>query len=327
MHRSFLFRLLGLLTVALSFASAQAQDNPAKNFPDKPIRVIVAFAAGGANDLVARVLGQKLTESLGQAVVVENKPGASGAIAAMYAAKAKPDGYTLFFASSGTLIITPAMSTKLAYSSSDYVPISMVATFPLFIVVNPSQPFQSIKDLVEYLKANPKKANFAGAGGSHQIAFELFKSQTGTAVEYIPYKGTNQSVAAVMAGDVLMSMADAAGVAGQLKGGQVRGLAVTSRERAVTFPSIPTVAEAGYPGLQMGSWMGLLAPADTPMPIVRKLQAEVNRIVKTADFKQRMNALELTPEGSTSEEFGQFMTSELVRIRAVVKAANIQPTD
>jgi len=159
------------------------------------------------------------------------------------------------------------------------------------------------------------------------MAFELFKSQTGTTGEYVPYKGTNRSVAAVMAGDVLMTIADAGGVASQLKGGQVRGLAVTSRERAVTFPSIPTVAEAGYPGLQMGSWMGLLAPAGTPMPIVRKLQAEVNRIVKTADFKQRMNALEVTPEGSTSEEFGSFMTSELARWLAVAKAANIQPTD
>lgn len=327
MHRSFLFRLLGLLTVALSFASAQAQDNPAKDFPDKPIHLIVCYAAGGSNDLVARVLGQKLTESLGQAVVVENKAGAAGAIGAAYAAQAKPDGYTLLFAPSAMFTANSVFFKKLPYSSSDFVPISMVVTFPYFIVVAPSQPFQSVKDLAEYLKANPKKANFSGAAGLNQMAFELFKSQTGTTGEYVPYKGTNRSVAAVMAGDVLMTIADAGGVASQLKGGQVRGLAVTSRERAVTFPSIPTVAEAGYPGLQMGSWMGLLAPAGTPMPIVRKLQAEVNRIVKTADFKQRMNALEVTPEGSTSEEFGSFMTSELARWLAVAKAANIQPTD
>ena len=326
MHRSF-FRLLGLLAVFFCIAPAQAQDNAARNFPDKPIHVIVGYAAGGANDLVARVLGQKLTESLGQSVVVENRLGASGAIAAAYAAKASPDGYTLLFAPSSMFTTNPVMFKKLPYAAADFVPISMVATFPLFVVVGPSQPFQSVKDLVEYLKANPSKANFAGAAGIHQLAFELFKSQTGTGGEYIPYKGTNQSVAAVMAGDVLMSMADAAGVAGQLKGGQVRGLAVTSRERTVTFPNIPTVVEAGYPGLQMGSWMGLLAPAGTPMPIVRKLQAEVNRIVKTADFKQRMNALELAPEGSTSEEFSQIMSTELARWRAVAKAANIQPTD
>lgn len=326
MYRSF-FRLLGLLAALCSIAPAQAQDTAARNFPDKPIHVIVGYAAGGANDLVARVLGQKLTESLGQSVVVENKLGASGAIAAAYAAKANPDGYTLLFAPSSMFTTNPVMFKKLPYSASDFVPISMVATFPLFVVVGQSQPFQSVKDLVEYLKANPSKANFAGAAGIHQLAFELFKSQTGTTGEYIPYKGTNQSVAAVMAGDVLMSMADAAGVAGQLKGGQVRGLAVTARERTVTFPNIPTVVEAGYPGLQMGSWMGLLAPAGTPMPIVRKLQAEVNRIVKTADFKQRMNALELAPEGSTSEEFAQIMSTELARWRAVAKAANIQAVD
>jgi tripartite-type tricarboxylate transporter receptor subunit TctC len=328
MNHPFLFRLLCLATALVSFASAQAQDNPAaKNFPDKSIHVIVGYAAGGANDLVARVLSQKLGEALGQAVVVENKVGASGSIAAAYTAKANPDGYTLLFAPSSMFTTNPVMFKKLPYALSDFAPISMVATFPLFVVVGSSQPFQSTKDLVEYLKINPKKANFAGAAGIHQLAFELFKSQTGTTGEYIAYKGTNQSVAAVMTGDVLMSMADAAGVAGQLKSGQVRGLAVTSRERLTSYPNIPTVAEAGYPGLEMGSWMGLLAPAATPAPIVKKLQQEVNRIVKTAAFKERMNSLELKPETSTPEEFALMINSELARWRAVAKASNIEATD
>lgn len=327
MKRSFLFRLLCLATAAVSFAaSAQAQD-AAKSFPDKPIRVIVGYAPGGANDLVARVLGQKLAENLGQPVVVENKVGASGSIAAAFAAKANPDGYTLLFAPSSMFTTNPVMFKKLPYALSDFTPVSMVATFPLFVVVGPAQPFQSTKDLVDYLKANPKKANFAGAAGIHQLAFELFKSQTGTTGEYIAYKGTNQSVAAVMSGDVLMSMADAAGVAGQLKGGQVRGLAVTSRERLPSYPAIPTVAEAGFPGLEMGSWMGLLAPAGTPMPIVRKLQQEVHRVVATPFFKERMAALELKPEISTSEEFGLMINSELARWRALAKASNIEAAD
>lgn len=327
MNRSFLSRLLCLATAAVSFAaSAQAQD-AAKGFPDKPIRVIVGYAPGGANDLVARVLGQKLAENLGQPVVVENKVGASGSIAAAFAAKANPDGYTLLFAPSSMFTTNPVMFKKLPYALGDFTPVSMVATFPLFVVVGPAQPFQSTKDLVDYVKANPKKANFAGAAGIHQLAFELFKSQTGTTGEYIAYKGTNQSVAAVMSGDVLMSMADAAGVAGQLKGGQVRGLAVTSRERLPSYPAIPTVAEAGFPGLEMGSWMGLLAPAGTPMPIVRKLQQEVHRVVATPFFKEKMAALELKPETSTSEEFGLMINSELARWRALAKASNIEPAD
>src|SRR6185369_5673531 len=327
MNHPILFRIAAFLAAALSLGLAQAQENPAKNFPDKPIHVIVGYAPGGANDIVARIMGQQLSEAVGQAVVIENKVGAAGSIAASYAARANPDGYTLLFAPSSIFATNPVMFKKLPYASSDFVPISMVATFPLILVVGANQPFQSAKDLVEYLKLNPKKANFSGAAGVHQLAFGLFKNQTGTTGEYIAYKGANLSVAAVMTGEVLMSMADAAGVSPQLKGGQVRGLAVTSRERLPSFPAIPTVAEAGFPGLEMGSWMGLLAPAGTPLPIVRKLQQEVNRIVKTAIFKERMNALEVTPEASTSEEFGSLITSDLARWRAVAKASNIEATD
>ena len=328
MNHPILVRIAAFVTsAALSSGLAQAQENSAKSFPDKPIHVIVGYAPGGANDIVARIMGQQLSEAVGQPVVIENKLGASGSIAAAYAARANPDGYTLLFAPSSMFATNPVMFKKLPYASSDFVPISLVATFPLVLVVGANQPFQSAKDLVDYLKINPQKSNFAGAAGVHQLAFGLFKNQTGTTGEYIAYKGTNLSVAAVMTGEVVMSMADAAGVSGPLKGGQVRGLAVTSRERLPSFPNIPTVAEAGFPGLEMGSWMGLLAPAGTPLPIVRKLQQEVNRIVKTASFKERMNSLEVTPEASTSEEFGSLINSELTRWRAVAKASNIEATD
>src|SRR6185369_11310403 len=289
MKHPILFRIAAFVTAALSLGMAQAQDSAAKNFPDKPIRVIVGFAPGGANDVVARIMGQQLAESMGQPVIIENKVGASGSIAASYAAKANPDGYTLLFAPSSMFATNPVMSRKLPYASSDFVPISMVVTYPFILVVGANQPFQSAKDLVDYLKMNPQKSNFAGAAGVHQLAFGLFKNQTGTTGEYIAYKGINLSVSAVMTGEVVMSIADPAGISGPLKGGQVRGLAVTSRERLPGYPNIPTVAEAGFPGLEMGSWMGLLAPAGTPAPIVRKLQQEVNRIVKTASFKERMN--------------------------------------
>ena len=327
MNHPILFRFAVFVTAILSFGLASAQDNVAKNYPDKPIRLVVGYAPGGANDIVARALGQQLSESLGQPVVIDNKVGAAGAIAASYAARSSPDGYTLLFAPSSIFATNPVMFKKLPYSSSEFVPVSMVATFPFFLVVGSSQPFQSVKDLVNYLKLNPQKSNFAGAAGVHQLAFGLFKNQTGTTGEYIAYKGTNLSVAAVMTGEVVMSMADAAGVSGPLKNGQVRSLAVTSRERLANYPNVPTVAEAGFPGLEMGSWMGLLAPTGTPMPIVRKLQQEVNRIVNTAVFKDKMRSLEVKAEASTSEEFGTLMNTDLERWRAVAKASNIEPTE
>ena len=228
MNRTALFRIAGLLTAAVLCISALAQEDPAKSYPDKPIHLIVGFAAGGGNDLVARVISQRMAEGLGQPVIVENRAGASGSISAEYVAKASRDGYTLLFAPSSMFTTNPVVFRKLAYSLSDFVPISTAVSYPLVMVVGASQPIQSVKELVAYLKANPQRANFSGASGLFQLAFELFKSRTGTSGEYITYKGTNQSVQAVMAGEVLMTMADAGPVAGALKGRKVRGLAVTS---------------------------------------------------------------------------------------------------
>jgi tripartite-type tricarboxylate transporter receptor subunit TctC len=327
MNHSALFRIVGLLTAAVLFTSAQAQKDPARSYPDKPIHVIVGYAAGGGNDLVARVIGQQIADGLGQPVIVENKTGAGGAISAEYVAKATSDGYTLLFAPSSMFTTNPVMFRKLAYSLSDFVPISTAVSYPLVMVVSASQPILSVKQLVEHLKANPQRANFSGASGLFQLAFELFKSRTGTRGEYIAYKGTNQSVNAVMADEVVMTMADTGPVSGALKGGRVRGLAVTSRERLASYPDIPTVAEAGYPELEMVSWMGLLAPAGTPMPIVKRLQEDVNRIVKMPDFRERMSVLEVNPEGNTSGQFAAMITSDLARWRAVAETSNIEPAD
>lgn len=327
MNKSALHRIAGLLTAAVLLTSAQAQDDLAKNYPDKPIRVIVGYAAGGANDLVARVVSQKLSEGLGRPVIVENKTGAAGSIAAKYVAEANGDGYTLLFAPSSMFTTNPVMFKKVGYSLSDFMPISTAVTYPFVLVVSASQPIQSVKQLVEHIKANPQNANFSGSAGVFQLAYELFKSQTGTSGEYITYKGTNQAVTAVIAGEVLMTMADGGPLSGALKGGKVRGLAVTSRERLASYPEIPTVAEAGFPKLEMGSWMGLLAPAGTPMPIVRKLQEEMKRIVHTTVFKERMNAIEVKPEVNTSEQFAAMITSDLTRWRAVAKASNIEPAN
>lgn len=327
MNHSALLRIAVMVTATVLFSSARAQGDSAKNYPDKPIHVIVGYAAGGANDLVARIISKRLSERLGQPVVVENKTGASGTIAARYVANADRDGYTLLFAPSSMFTTNPVMFREVGYALSDFKPISTAVTYPFFLVVSASQPIDSVKQLVAYIKANPKKANFSGAAGVFQLSYELFKSQTGTSGEYIMYRGTNQSVTAVMSGEVLMTIADGGPVSAALKSGKVRALAVTSRERLADYPDIPTMAEAGYPGLEIGSWMGLLAPAGTPTPIVTKLQEEVNQIVETPDFKARMNAIEVKPDADTSEQFAGMITSDLSRWRAVAKASNIQPAN
>ena len=325
MKRPTLLQLLSLVTAALLSTLTLAQDDPAKSYPDRVIRLMVGYAAGGANDLVSRVFAPKLAEGLGQPVIVENKTGAAGMIAVEYVTKAKPDGYTLLFAASSMFTSNPVMFKRVPYSLSDVIPISTVVTFPFFVMVSSALPIQSIKDLVERLNANTRGANASGAAGIHQLGFELFKNQTGSHGEYIPYKSTTQSINAVMAGDVLMTIADAGAASGALRGGRVRALAVTSAKRLESYPDIPTVAELGVAKLEMGSWMGLIAPAGTPMPIVRKLQAEVNRIVEMPDFKERMSVLQVDPEGNTSEAFTAMISSDLERWRAVAKAANIKP--
>lgn len=318
---------LSLVTATMLSTSVSAQDDPAKNYPDKMIRLIVGYAAGGANDLVARVFGPKLAEGLGQPVIVENRTGAAGMISVEYVAKARPDGHTLLFAASSMFTSNPVMFKRVPYALADFTPISTVVAFPFFIMVSSSQPIQSVKELVEHLKAKPGGANASGAAGIHQLGFELFKNQTGTRGEYIPYKSTTQSINAVMAGDVLMTVADAGAASGGLRSGKVRAVAVTSPTRLASYPDIPTVAELGYPDLEMGSWMGLVAPAGTPQPIIKKLQEEINRIVKMPDFRERMSVLQVNPEGNTSDQFTAMISSDLVRWRAVAKAANILPTD
>lgn len=327
MNRSSLFRIVGPLAAVVLFSSAQAQENPTKYYPNKPIRVIVPYAAGGGYDLVARFIGPKLADTLGQPVIVENKPGAGGNIAAEYVAKAGPDGYMLLYAPASIFTVNPIFYQKIGYSLSDFVPISTTVKSPFVAVVKTSQPFRSITELVAYLKANPQSANISGTAGIFQLAYELFKSRTGIQGEYIAYKGANQAISAVISGEVFWTLMDTGPLSGALKGGLVRGLAVTSKQRLESYPDIPTVAEAGFPELEMHGGGGYLAPVGTPNPIVRKLQEEVNRIVRSVEFVDRMKALDVKAEGSTSEQFADWIISDLARWRAVAKAHNVRPTN
>ncbi len=313
--------VLGMMVGASAYAQVES-------YPSKPIHVIVGFAAGGGTDVLARLVGQKMSETFDQPVVVENKVGASGIISAEYVAKQSPDGYTLLACPSTVFTVNPIMYAKLPYSPvHDFAPVSKSVSFPFVLIVGPSQPVHSVKELIEYIKANPSKANYGGPSGLFQLALELFKQRTGTRLEYIPYKGSNETASAVMSGDVLMAFLDTGPVSGPLKGGKLRALAVTSRERTALFPDTPTLSEAGVQGMDIEGWMGFFAPAGTPAPVIKKLQDEANRIVKLPDVKERLFALQLTPAGVGAEEFGRSIVSDLERWRALAKSANIKRAD
>ncbi len=317
--------IAGIFAAALLASSAWAQDDPAKNFPAKPIRIIVGYAAGGGNDIVMRIVAPKMAEGLGQPVIVENKPGAQSIVAAEYVAKATPDGYTLLMGASGPIAMNPATYSRLPYSPlRDFAPISMIGSFPLILVVNPALPIRSVKELVDYAKANPDKANYGASAAPFQLASELLNLRTGARFAYIPYKGSNESTNAVMSGQVTMTIADPPPVTGPLAGGRVRGLAITSAARHPAWPDLPTLAEAGVPDIEIVLWSGLLAPAGTPAAIVKKLQNEVARVVRLAEIRERLAGLAIDPVGNSSEEFARIIAADIVKWTAVAKAANIK---
>ena len=297
-----------------------------KAFPSRAVHVVVGNVAGSGNDLIARLYCQKLSDSLGQPFVVENKPSSGSLIAAEYVAKAPADGYTLLMATSGLMVNSPVMYAKLSFSPvRDFAAISMASSFPVVLISNAALPVASVQDLIRYVRANPQKANYGAAGSALQLAGALFKTRTGTAMEHIPYKGGSQVVSAVAAGDVIMALVDAGSVIGPLKSGKIRALAVTSPKRSALLPSVPTMAEAGVRDLEIELWNGLFAPKDTPPAVIRKLQDETIRIAKLPEMHERLLALAAEPVGSTSEELARTVSSELARWMAVAKSANIKP--
>lgn len=316
------------LWLVLAAAAACSIPAQAQTYPDKPVHVAVGFAAGGGTDVLARLVCQKVSDAVGQPFLVENRLGNAGMISAEYVARAKPDGYTLLFAPSAIFTTNPVIYAKVPYSpTKDFIPISQAVTYPFFILVSASQPINSMKELVDFARAHPEKANYSGSAGIFQLALELLKSRTGTNIQYIPYKGTNEAINAVMAGDVLMTMADSGPASGPMKGGRVRALAVTAPGRLPSYPDVPTMEEAGLRDMVVQSWAGLFAPAGTPAPIVKKLQDEVARLVKLPEVRERMAALQVEPEGNTSEEFARLIASDLARWREVARAGGIKPVD
>jgi tripartite-type tricarboxylate transporter receptor subunit TctC len=318
---------VGLCLALIVFAVAEilpalAQDDPAK-YPERAIHIIVGFAAGGGNDIIARIYGQKLSESLGQPVIIENKPGAGAILGTEYVAKAPADGYTLLMSASG-LSINPAVYAKLPYDAiKDFVAVSELGSYPLFMIVNAASPVKSVAELVAYAKANPDKTNYASSSASFQLVTELFKQKTGAPMQVIPYKSANESVLAVVSGQVTTTIADSGPVSGQIRSGTVRALAVTSVKRSEDFPEVPTLKEVGV-DVDAVLWSGIFAPRNTPPSIVKKLEGELMRITGLPDVMARLKQLGIEPIGSSSAAFARILAADIARWDEVAKAGHIR---
>jgi tripartite-type tricarboxylate transporter receptor subunit TctC len=314
--------VLTCICLALAACPALAADDAAK-YPTRPIHIIVGFAAGGGNDIIARVFGQKLSEDLGQPVIVENKPGGGAIVAADYVAKAPPDGYTILVGATG-MAINQALYAKLPYDSvRDFVAVSELCSFPLIMVVNASSPIKSAAELVAFAKANGDKTNYSSSSASFQLVTELFKQKTGAPMQAIPYKSANESVLAVISGQVTMTIADAGSVYSQIKSGTVRALVVAAPKRLDDLPDVPTMKEAGA-DVDAILWSGIFAPNATPPEIIRKLEGEFMKIAKEPDVIARLKPLGVETVGSSTAEFAKILATDIDRWTEVAKAANIK---
>ena len=309
------------VAVALSWSSAST----AQDYPTRPIRLIVPQSAGGSTDLIARLLAQKMGDTLGQTMVVDNRPGAGSINGTDMAAKAPPDGHTLLVVAA-SFTITPALHKKLPFDPvRDFIPISQVATLPHIVIVHPSVPVKSIKDLIDLAKGKPGELNVAASGiaTSTHLAAELFMHLTGTKMVVVPYKGGSPSMTAMLAGQCQVNFAAISTAIPHVRSGKVRALAVSGAKRSVAAPEYPTIAEAGVSGYEHSSWVGLLAPAGTPRPILARLNAEAVKAARADDTRPYLLKFGMEPVGSTPAEYAALIKREIAKWQKVVKAAGI----
>jgi tripartite-type tricarboxylate transporter receptor subunit TctC len=325
LHKALAIGLIALGSVAGLSRSARAQADPATSYPNKTIKIVVGFAAGGGNDIIARIVGQKLQDELGQTVIIENKVGAGGSLAALSVMTAPPDGYTLLVGASGAMSIIPAISVRPPYATlRDFAPISELASFPLILSVHPSHPAKNVQELVAWAKANPDKSNYATSSSAFTLATELFKLRTGALATGIPYKSSNEMLVSVIAQQSVFTITDPPPTTPQVKSGQVRALAVTSNKRLEDLPDVPTMAEAGVSSMEVGLWSGIFAPAATPPGIISKLETELRKIMQMADVKERFKAMATPTVGSTAAEFTHTIDTETKMWTEVGRLANVK---
>ena len=318
---------LALAICMLAAPSAMFAQNAAQGYPNRLVRIVVPFPPGGGTDIGTRIIAQKLNEAWGQSVVVENKPGAAGIVGTEYTARAAPDGYTLMMGNIGTHAINVSLYKTLPYDPvKDFAPITLAAGLPLFLLVHPSVPAMSVKELIALAKSKPGQLNYSssGSGGSMHVAAELFKNMTATDMVHIPYKGGAPAVADLLSGQVALSFATVLETSQHVKSGRVRALAVTSAKRSVAFPDLLTVAEAGVPGYESISWLGLFAPAGTPKEIINKISAEVVRILNTPEVKERLLQQGAEPIGTTPAAFAALLQVDIAKYARIIRESGYQ---
>jgi tripartite-type tricarboxylate transporter receptor subunit TctC len=320
--------LVGLLALALGGSRAQAQ---ARDYPTRPVTIVVPFAAGGGTDILGRLVAQRLEQRLGRSFIIENRPGAGSTTGAGFVARANPDGYTLLMAPSPTMAVAITIYKNLPYDPvADFVPLALIAQTPFALVVNPSLPVHSVEELIKLAKEKPGQLSFgsAGPGTPHHLYAELFKSMTGIEMSHVPYRGSLPLLNDVVAGHIPLTFIDLGPSVGMLQAGKVRPLGISTKIRLAQFPDIPPIAEAGVPGFDAASWQMIVAPAKTPRPIIDKLHGELLSMVALSEFKSQIISGGMLPMDNPSVEGLQdFVKAEIVRWGAVVRRAGLAGTE
>ena len=321
-------RPIALVLAALAIAAAMpafgqsASTGSGQAYPTRPVRFVLGFAPGGASDTMARAIGTRLSEGLGQTVVIDNRGGAGGNIAAEIVARSAPDGYTMLLGNNGILAVNISLYSKLAFDPvKDFAPVVLVASQPNVLVVHPAVQANSVKELVALAKAKPGQLNYAspGTGTTGHLAGELFKRMAGVEYTIIPFKGGGPAALAMLSGETQFTFATALSVQGHIKSGKLRALAVTTAKRSASFPSLPTVAEAGVPGFDAITWHGVVVPARTPQPVIARLNREFNKLLQAPDMRERLLTLGSEVIGGEPKQLTEFMRVEIPRWAKVIK--------
>ena len=316
----------GMLANSAGANAQAASTGSGQAYPSKPVRILVPFPAGSGVDIIARMIGNPLAEAWGQAVVVDNRPGASGAIACELAAKAVPDGYTLLLGNASSLAMAPSLYAHVAYDPvKSFAPITVISTSANVLVVHPSVPATTISALIALAKTKPGQLTYGsgGSGSSPHLSGELFRSMTGVNLVHVPYKGTPQLITDLLGGQIHMSFTSLVSALPYIRQGRLRPLGVTSLTRAASLPELPTISESGLKGYEVTVWQGMLAPAGTPLPVIEQLNAQIAKIVRSPETRERLAVQGLEPAYSKPAEFAAYITTEVVKWGKVIKQAGM----
>lgn len=318
--------LITAMALSLGPVATAAAQSSESSYPERPIRLIATYGPGSSIDIIARLIGQQLTEQMGQSIIVENKPGAGGDLGTDFVAKANPDGYTIGFASAGPITVNPNARKKMPYDPfKDLTPVALVGTGPNVILANPKFPAKNLRELIDHINANPDTVSYgsAGIGTSNHIAGELFQHHSNTEILHVPYKGNSEAITDAIGGRIDMVIAGVPPILSFVQSGQLRALAVADTKRSPLLPDVPTVGEAGLPGAESVAWYGIVAPAGTPEAILERLNKEIAEAVNKPDVKAKFASMGIDVESISREEFGQRMADESARFKELFSQINL----